>query len=186
MLRAQGAESRSTHSVAVQKPSPEVANLAEGTYWMSQKGFVRLQSQMMGGAGATKVGKMFVPGLTPHIAFTFRGAVAPIRVSEVRPVFYVKQSPYLVNVAGQTERDIVMVRFDKKKDHRELQMTSGASMFTFKTGFSKERTPDILVTRISETVFTVTPKEDLPPGEYLLTIGLGSAGFDFGVDAQKK
>ena len=92
----------------------------------------------------------------------------------------------MADVAGRTERDIVMVRFDKKKDHRELQITSGASMFTFKSGFSKEKTPEILVTRISETVFAVTPKADLPSGEYLLTFGLGSAGFDFGVVEPKR
>jgi hypothetical protein len=33
-------------------------------------------------------------------------------------------------------RDMVIVRFDQKKDHRELQTTSGGNMFTFKAGLS--------------------------------------------------
>lgn len=131
------------------------------------------------------MGKMFVPGLTPQMVFTFRGAEAPVQIQEPRPVFYFKQSPYMVNVPGRSERDIVLVRFDRKKDHRELQMTSGGSMFNFKAGFSKEKTPDIFVNRISESVFTVMPQQDLPPGEYLLTFGLGASGFDFGIPAQK-
>jgi hypothetical protein len=92
----------------------------------------------------------------------------------------------MTNVPGHSERDIVLVRFDKKKDHRELQMTSGASVFTFKAGFSKEKTPDIVVNRISESVFTITPQQDLAPGEYLLTFGLGASGFDFGITVVQK
>ena len=91
----------------------------------------------------------------------------------------------MANVAGRSERDIVIVRFGKKKDHRELQMTSGASVFTFKSGFSKEKTPDITVTRVSESVISITPKQDLVPGEYLLTYGIGAGGYDFGITSGK-
>ena len=100
-------------------------------------------------------------------------------------MFYFKQSPQMMNIAGHSERDVVLVRFEKKKDHRELQSTSGATAFTFKAGFSREKTPDIVVKRVSESVFTVTPEQDLPPGEYLLTFGLGSSGFDFGITGRK-
>jgi len=35
----------------------------------------------------------------------------------------------------------LIARFDKKKDHRELQVTTEGNMFTFKAGMDKNRTP---------------------------------------------
>ncbi len=164
----------------------DVTMLAEGAYYKGAKGWTKLQQLSFSGGGATHVGKMLVPGLTPHMVWTFRGAEAPVQISEGKPVFYVKQSPYMANVAGRSERDIVIVRFDKKKDHRDLQMTSGASVFTFKSGFSKEKTPDITVVRLSESIISITPKQDLNPGEYLLTYGLGAGGYDFVITTLKR
>jgi hypothetical protein len=131
--------------------------------------------------------KVFVPGLTPQMVWTFRGAEAPVQITERRPVFYVKQNPALADIPGRSMRDLIIVRFDKKKDHRELQTTSGGNMLTFKAGFSKDRMPDITTTRISESTFSVTPTQDLQPGEYFVTFGaMGSSGFDFGVAPEKK
>jgi hypothetical protein len=94
----------------------------------------------------------------------------------------VKEPPVLESVAGRSERDLVIVRFDKKKDHRELQNTSGGNMFTFKTGFSKERLPDITVKKVAEGLFAVTPNAELNTGEYMLTFSaLGDSGYDFGI-----
>jgi hypothetical protein len=185
MLRSKDTGNSSTPPAPTEAPKDNLSILAEGTYFKSPEGMIKLQPLMMAGGGATHMGKMFVPGMTPQIVHTFRGAEAPVQIQERKPVLYVKQSPYMTNIPGRSDRDIVLVRFDKKKDHRELQMTSGGSMFNFKAGFSKEKTPDIVVTRISESVFTVTPKDNLPPGEYMLTYGLGSSGFDFGIVDQR-
>lgn len=185
MVRAAPVASAPVSATTAPIDASDATILAEGTYYKSPTGWVKLQPQMMGGGGATHVAKAMVPGMTPHMVFTFRGAESPVQISEHRPIFYFKQNPAIVNFPGRSERDIVLVRFDKKKDHRELQMTSGATMFTFKAGFSKEKTPEILVKRVSETVFTVTPSQDLSPGEYLLTFGLGASGFDFGITAPK-
>jgi hypothetical protein len=134
------------------------------------------------GGGLKHVGKMFVPGLTPQMVWTFRGAEAPLELSDRRPVFYVKENPAIANVAGRTDRDLLIVRFDKKKDRRELQTTNGGNMFTFKSGISRDRMPDVVATRLSDGVFTVTPTSDLPPGEYLITFSsMGTTGYDFGV-----
>lgn len=168
------------------KQAAGVGLLAEGAYYKGPNGWVKLEQIRMAGGGATHMAKMFVPGLTPQLVWTFRGAEAPVDISEPRPAFYFKQSPYLTNIPGYSERDIVLVRFDKKKDHRELQTTSGGNMLTFKSGFSKEKTPDIVVTRLSETIFQVVPNNDLQPGQYLLTFsGTVSSGYDFGVTANK-
>jgi hypothetical protein len=95
---------------------------------------------------------------------------------------YVRELPALANIAGRSERDLIIVRFDKKKDHRELQTTSGGNMFTFKAGLSKDRTPDITTKSVAEGVFMVTPSADLQPGEYLLTFSaMGNNGYDFSI-----
>jgi hypothetical protein len=157
-----------------------------GIYYKSPTGFVKLVQTTMVGGGAKHMGKMFVPGLTPQMVYTFRGAHSPIQPTEAKPVFYVKQDSYMANIPGHSERDIVIVRFDEKKDHRELQVTSGSSAFTMKAGFSKERTPDITTAHISDTDFTVVPTTDLKPGEYLITFGgSGANGYDFGIPKAK-
>lgn len=156
--------------------------LAEGMYYKSPTGLAKLQQLMMSGGGAAHVGKMFVPGLTPQIVWTYRGAEAPVRISERKPTFILKQSPYLTSAPGYSFRDLVLVKFNKKKDHRELQVSSGGNMFTFKAGFSKDKLVEITVTRLSDVTISITPIQDLPPGEYMLTIAaLGPSGFDFGI-----
>ena len=76
----------------------------------------------------------------------------------------------------------MIVRFDKRKDHRELQTTNGGNVFTFKGGLSGDRVPDITTKTVSDGVFIVTPNEDLKSGEYMITFSaLGTDGYDFGV-----
>jgi hypothetical protein len=103
-------------------PAPADANktvgvelLAEGVYYRGPVDWIKLEALTMAGGGATHVAKMLVPGLTPQVVWTFRGAEAPVQISEPRPIFFIKQSPYVANLLGHSERDIVLVRFDKKK-----------------------------------------------------------------------
>jgi hypothetical protein len=167
------------HASAV---STDTQPLADGFYYRDSQGWKPLEPISMTGGGLKHVGKMLVPGLTPQIVWTFRGAQAPVEIREARPTFCIKELPSLAGMAGRTERDVVIVRFDKKADHRELQTTNGGNMFTFKSGLSKDRTPDITVKAVADGEFTVTPNEDLKPGEYLLTFSaLGASGYDFGI-----
>jgi hypothetical protein len=155
---------------------------SDGAFYKNTKGWQQLQQVSMAGGGAKHMGKMFVPGLTPQMVWTFRGSESPIQIEDRRPTFYIKELPALESVAGRSERDLVIVRFDKKKDHRELQTTSGGNMFTYKAGFSKDRLPDITVKKVADGVFAVTPNGDLKPGEYMVTFSaLGYTGYDFGI-----
>jgi hypothetical protein len=160
----------------------DAQTLTDGFYYKNQQGWDRLQPISMAGGGMKHAGKMFVPGLTPQIVWTYRGAESPIQISERKPTFLVKELAAVANIAGRAERDLVIVRFDRKKDHRELQTTNGGNMFTFKAGLSKDRTPDITTRALSEGVFIVTVNQDLPSGEYLLTFGaMATSGYDFGI-----
>jgi hypothetical protein len=53
-----------------------------GVYYKSPTGFVKLEQIMMIGGGAKHMGKMFVPGLTPQMVYTFRGAHSPVRAKK--------------------------------------------------------------------------------------------------------
>ncbi len=140
------------------------------------------------GSGLKKVGKLFVPGLTPQMVWTFRDAQAPVQLKDGNPLFCYK----LVEVPPGTpfapsSRDIVIALFYEKKDHRELQTTSGSTVFTFKSGLSKERTVELTITDISSTLSLISPKEPLRPGEYLLAgTSLAISGYDFGFHPNKK
>jgi hypothetical protein len=160
----------------------DVQALADGFYYKTPQGWQTLEPLSMAGGGLKHAGKMFVPGLTPQFVWTFRGAESPVQIGDKRPMFYIKELPMLAAIAGRTERDLLIIRFDKKKDHRELQTTSGGNMFTFKAGISKERMPDITTKMVFDGIFTVTPNDDLKPGEYMITFSaLGNSGYDFGI-----
>jgi hypothetical protein len=169
-----------TQQPAAQKPPLETS--PDGIYYQADQKYIAIDPLMMSGGGAKHVGKMFVPGLTPQMVWTYRGAEAPVRFKDPRPVFYFKQSPQMAQFPGRTYRDLVIVQFDKKKDHRELQATNGGNMFTFKAGLSKEKMPDFDIEKITDGTYKITLKQDLKPGEYLIGFGIATSGYDFGVD----
>jgi len=172
------------------KPDPktEAVKLRVGAYFWTGSAWQPLQKTAQAGGGLKHVGKMFVPGLTPQMVWTFRDAQAPVQLVDGKPLLCFKFMPGLENTPyAPSGRDLVIIRFDEKKDHRELQTSSGGNMFTFKSGISKERMPDIESTGVGPETFIVTPKELLKPGEYLLTCSsLGISGYDFGFHESKQ
>jgi hypothetical protein len=169
-------------------PKQEALNLQPGTYYWTGVAWQPMQQTNFSGSGLKKVGKLFVPGLTPQMVWTFRDARAPVQLKDGNPLFCYK----FVEVPPGTpfapsSRDIVIARFDEKKDHRELQTTSGGTVFTFKSGLSKERSVELTITDISSTLSLISPKEPLKPGEYLLTgTSLAISGYDFGFHPPNK
>lgn len=106
----------------------DTQSLSEGFYYKTANGWQKLEPITMAGGGLKHAGKMLVPGLTPQYVWTFRGAQSPIQIADKRPLFCVKESPYIAGVAGHTDRDLLVIKFDKKKDHRELQTAETCSL----------------------------------------------------------
>jgi len=78
-------------------------------------------------------------------------------------------------------RDIAIARFDEKKDHRELQVTSGGNVLTFKAGLGKDRLPELTVNSLDSVTVLFTPSVPLRAGEYMIsTTSMGITGYDFG------
>lgn len=178
-------QSSQTTELDTQKQS--AVKLTPGTYYWNGTAWTMMLQINSSGGGLKHVGKMFVPGLTPQMVYTFRDPQAPVQLKQPMPMFCVKfiamqpGTPY-----APTGRDIVVVRFDEKKDHRELQTTNGGSVFTFKSGLSKDRMPDIEVSPIDAETYLVSPKAALATGEYLLSASTaGVSGYDFGFHPPK-
>jgi hypothetical protein len=161
--------------------------LQPGTYYWTQGSWHLMQQLTMSGGGATHMAKMFVPGLTPQMVWTFRGPNAPVQIKESEPLFCVKfiavppGLPY-----APSPRDITIAKFDEKKDRRELQVTSGGNLLTFKAGLGKDRLPDLMVTPLDGATVLFSPTAPLRAGEYIIsTVSMGMTGYDFGFHPAK-
>lgn len=159
----------------------QAAKLSAGTYWWNADHWAAMGQLSFAGAGMKHAAKIFVPGLTPQIVYTFRGATAPVQLG-TDPVFCTKlyaapaATPY-----SPTFRDITIARFDEKKDHRELQITSGGNFVTFKSGVSKERLIEVELTQMDDVTAIFAPKLRLKDGEYIISAStIGLSGYDFG------
>jgi len=112
---------------------------------------------------------------------TYLKPEAPVQLSDRRPVFYIKATPDKEQQMAVAARTTVIVLLNKKGDHRELQVIK-RGLFGAKTGYDKKRMPDVTLHSINNLMITITPNEDLAPGEYLLTWNsMGSVGYDFGI-----
>jgi hypothetical protein len=114
----------------------------------------------------------------------YRGAEAPIQPSDRRPGFYIKTTPAEALMAQSggpnAARNTVIVILSKKKDHRDLRsVKSGLS--DVRSGIDKKLLRDVTLHSVNNLI-TVTPNQDLAPGQYLLTWdAMGSIGYDFGI-----
>ena len=68
-----------------------VESLSDGFFYQTPQGWRRLEPISMSGGGLKHVGKMFVPGLTPQMVWTFRRATAPVQIEGKRPTFCIKE-----------------------------------------------------------------------------------------------
>jgi hypothetical protein len=130
-------------------------------------------------SGAAKV--MFSGGIASAKAvFIYRDATAPMKTALVRPIFHV------IGLITTAPRDIVIVRLQQKKDHRELEI----GKFNAYSGMNMQYPPaDVTEVDVKESgnERIITPKVDLKPGEYILFTGtptqmpIGYGGYDFSV-----
>jgi hypothetical protein len=152
---------------------------AEGAYYLSHNQWFRMERVLGTGEKTQHVASLFFAAFVPpQRVLILPGAEAPVKIYERRPTLVVKQS--ISSLPQGSDRDVAIVRVDKKRDHRELQVTSGKTPVTFKKTFPKERITPLTVRRISPTTFELMPQKDLTPGQYFLTFGTGKlGGYDF-------
>jgi hypothetical protein len=130
-------------------------------------------------SGAAKV--IFSYGIaSAEVVYVYRDATALVKTTEVRPVFHI------IGNMSTAPRDIVIIRLQQKKDHRELQTAKVNAYSGMKMQYPPQDTIEVDV-QDSANERIITPKVDLKPGEYMLFVGsptpmpTGSGGYDFSV-----
>jgi hypothetical protein len=153
-----------------------------GIYHKDNTGWIRLREGFATGVKTKGMGKaMLTWGLSEmRVAQIYSGAQSSVQLSERKPIFYVRG--YAVS-----ERDVQIMRLEKKKDHRQIQIASIAA-FNPKPGYRQRDIYDAAIARIAEDVYKIMPASELEPGEYVLS--LSKAGFEgvyeFGITSMKK
>ncbi len=105
------------------------------------------------------------------------GARASTRISAPRPTFYVRES--------DGPKDAMLIRLTQKKTSRTFHTSSADATVENKEGFRKADIRKTIVTEYPEKIASITPEEDLKPGEYLLVLGAEDISFDFGIDPKR-
>ncbi len=108
----------------------------------------------------------------------YRGTHAAAQIRDPRPTFYVRD-------VGSA-KDAVIVQLTQKKDSRSVQTSSSDATVENKGGFKKTEIRRVKASVYSDNSFSVTPEDELKPGEYLLAFGNSDVTFDFGVTEGKK
>jgi hypothetical protein len=124
-------------------------------------------------------------GVVPGMTFDFRGKTSSFVTCH-------RRTPPAFEIHGTSLANrFVIVRLKAKKDHRELTMLHGGFM-KMAMGAGCDAVVDTILEETTGT-YTLTPREDLPPGEYLITAAYGGAmsgilaeGYDFTIKGDNK
>jgi hypothetical protein len=100
----------------------------------------------------------------------YQGERAKLQIGERTPTFIIN--------AGIRPEEIFIVRLDQKKSTRELQTDRGT-----RVGVPEKLKREVTTAQVSDGSISMSPKQDLSDGEYLVTWGLGGPKYEFGVSA---
>jgi hypothetical protein len=145
-------------------PPPEV-----GVYWKDRANFVLLQGQALTNTKAGgKAGSLFTNGMrNQHWDATLAGPTSKNAVRERHPSFYF----YVPD--GSDAGDYVLIKLNKKSDHREFQVGSFGGITGGKSGVKKDKELGFKADHVGIRMYKVTLEEDLKPGEYAFFMGTG-------------
>ncbi|HUA21167.1 MAG TPA: hypothetical protein VMB25_20605 [Bryobacteraceae bacterium] len=158
-----------------------LGSLSRGVYGRTSSGWKKMDLIMQSGFHTRHGASGFV-GVMPGGVYEYTGPSAQQQFENQRPVFGIVTGPPNASAPGENLRDVVIVRMSSKKDHREVAIVHGG-FASSRTGINSKDTVEAELTPISDHAYTLTPKKDLKPGEYLITTRAvyGARGYDFGV-----
>jgi hypothetical protein len=147
-------------------PPPEV-----GVYWKDGANFILIPGQAVTNAKVGgKAGSFFTDGLrNQHWDATLNGPTSNNRVRESHAVFYL----YVPD--GSSSSDYILIKLNKKSDHREFQIGSFGGVSGGKSGVKKDKEIEIKSEHVGIRTYKVTLEEDLKPGEYGFFMGSGQS-----------
>jgi len=146
-------------------PPPEV-----GVYWKDGQNFVLIQGMTLTQAKVGgRAGSFFTNGMrSEHWDATVAGPTSKNRVKDLRPVFYF----YVPD--GDTAADYVLIKLEKKSDHREFQVGSFGGITGGKSGVKKDKEVLFHAEHVGIRIYKITLDSDLKPGEYAFFLGTGA------------
>jgi hypothetical protein len=147
-------------------PPPEV-----GVYWKDRANFVLIQGQALANSKVGgKAGSYFTYGLrNQHWDAYVEGATSKNTVRERRPTFYL----YVPD--GSDAADYVLIKMNKKGDHREFQIGSFGGVTGGKSGVKRDKEVPVKAEHMGIRTYRITLDEELKPGEYAFFMGTGQA-----------
>ena|SRR5579884_2709016 len=124
----------------------------------------------------------------PHGMFTWSKKNIVVQYPEAAAHTNLPAHPKFCTSGTATDvNSIFVVKLSEKGDHRELQVGKGTAATAAKVKYRQEDLQPINVTPSGSDALEITPKQDLPPGQYLVVAQNQSnrsdpnAGYDFGV-----
>jgi hypothetical protein len=147
-------------------PPPEV-----GVYWKDGANFVLVQGQAVTKMKAGgKAGSFFTDGLrNQHWDATIEGPASKNIVRERHPAFYL----YVPD--GSDASDYVLIKLNKKSDHREFQVGSFGGISGGKSGTKSDKEVPVTAEHVGIRTYRLTLSGDLQPGEYGFFMGTGQS-----------
>ena len=166
----------------------------QGYFYKSGTEWIELNHSSISRAKLKGIEKMILSGsiVSEGMDVVYEGRQALLKVTEPRPTFYVHlpgQSSLIDQYFFRSQTKQVIVQLDQKKSTRQLEIRP-TGIFSYRRGskFRKQDMHETVVVRVSSDVVAITPKSDLRPGEYLLTVlapgrhgAEGGHGYDFTV-----
>ncbi len=140
-----------------------------------------------------KIGRAILNGYSLGLAGNRVVIILPGKTSPVqtgaRPTFVLVNTSRAIassaNAGGLNPRALEVVKLDKKKSHREVNIMHGTS-WNPSIGLPDPKWP-FTITPVGNSAYQFTLPSDLGPGEYLVLSGMvanGYNGFDFTVNAE--
>ena len=147
-------------------PPPEV-----GVYWKDGPRFILIQGRAVNQTKAGgKAGSFFTNGLrNQHWDAYLEGPTSGNIVKERRPAFYF----YVPD--GADSSDYVLIKLNKKGDHREFQIGSFGGITGGKSGVKLDKELEFKAEHVGIRTYRLTLGTDFKPGEYAFFMGTGAS-----------
>jgi hypothetical protein len=107
----------------------------------------------------------------------FDGEASPFQLASRRPVFFIR--------GMGKPKDVLIAALTRKTDRREVRYSTSHVASDNKAGIVPAAIRRVKVTVLSPGLYSISPEENLKPGEYIILFADPGSGFDFGVTGSK-
>jgi hypothetical protein len=145
-------------------------------YKRADGSFVAMQECPLEGS-KVKVSWGAMTGLGPSSTVSvYTGLEAAVRIEERRPAFFMQ------NIGRATMQGAFIARLIQQQSHRVVQ-DSHTGAFSVEQGVPKKSRLGLVIADVGDGFVSVTPKDDLPDGEYIVIFP--GMCYDFGIRGPK-